>query len=126
MNDYRPHMLPKIRSEMVMNRAKGMPCTYRIASFVPGLQCSGPETTVGGHIATPGKAMSTKSTDIAMGFICATCHAIQEGHDTTSRAYIARNFEVEFQARQTQALIETWTLLIMDGAIIIPDAEIIT
>lgn len=124
--DYRPHLLPKVRSEAIMEGACGMPCTLRIASFVPGLKCSGPETTVGAH--TPcgwGKGTSTKVTDMAVVYACDVCHAIESGAWIKERDYLWQNHGSMVLQRYLSALTETHALMIQQGVIVIPDAEFV-
>jgi len=78
-------MLPKVRSEDLMNaiggKVKGqyqtlpMPCTFRIAGLV-GLQCAHQETVVGCHSGNLGKGMSTKVSDLTAVAGCMVCHGL--------------------------------------------------
>lgn len=124
--DYRPHLLPKVRSAEIMRSARGMPCTLRIASYVPGLKCGSPETTVVAH--TPcgwGKGTSTKVTDMAGIYACDVCHAIESGVMIKERSYLAKNYPVAIAQRYLTALTETHALMIQQGIIVIPDAEFV-
>lgn len=122
---YKPHLAPKVRSDLIMSTANGMPCTARVASFFPGYRCAGHDTTVLSHENTPGKGIATKSTDVAGCFACIHCHMIIEGVDRQRREYIEQKYPVAYESRIKQAIIETWNLLIFKKVIIIPDAKFI-
>lgn len=124
--DYRPHLLPKVRSAEIMRSARGMPCTLRIASYVPGLKCSGPETTVVAHMPCGwGKGMSTKVTDMAGAYGCQTCHDIVDGRMSEALDYLFINHGSMVLQRYLSALTETHALMIQQGIIVIPDAEFV-
>lgn len=125
MNHYNPNRLSKVRSEAIMRAAEGSPCTLRIASFIPGKKCSGPETTVACHLPVWGKGVSTKVTDMAAAFGCATCHAILDGIDQDARRYLEHHYKNAVLERMLHGLTETHALLIQRGVIIIPDAQLI-
>lgn len=124
---YRPHLLPKIRSNQIMAAAAGMPCTLRIATFYPGFSCAGPETTVSCHLdnlgPAGGKGTATKPTDMAAVFGCKHCHDIMSGADLERHKFVTLNYEAAVLQRIIHALRETHALLIQQGVIIIPDGE---
>lgn len=120
---YRPHMLPKVRSERIREAAAGMPCTLRIASLVPSLTCADRSTTVLCHLNSAGKGMSTKSSDTFGVFGCKACHDILDGVDL-ARSYIEQFEVIEFHKRQIAALHETQALLIMAGILSVQGGEI--
>jgi hypothetical protein len=120
--DYRPHLLPKVRSRGLLDVA-GYPCTLRVSSFIPGHSCAHVSTVVACHLNTPAKGVSTKSSDIASAAGCAHCHDLLDGRDARVE-WIISQYPTAFQNRLVQALIETWTLHIMNGRIVIPDGEI--
>lgn len=122
---YRPEMLPKIRSEAIMEAAEGAPCTFRIASFIPGRKCAGNDTTVGCHLPIWGKGTSTKVTDMAVGFGCRACHDIIDGVDREALRYLEKYYGAAMLERLLKGLTETHALLIKKGVIVIPDGEII-
>lgn len=125
MIDYRPHLMPKVRSDRIMEAASGMPCTLRIASFVPGLTCAGINTTVGVHLdGMGGKGMRTKDTDMAVAFGCCVCHDIISRVDKRSHEFLAEHYPAAVMERMLRGLIETHALLIDMGVIQIPDARI--
>ncbi|MFV1626822.1 MULTISPECIES: nuclease domain-containing protein [unclassified Phaeobacter] len=125
MIQHRPHLLPKIRSEGIMDAAEGAPCTLRIASFVPGRRCAGHETTVGCHLPIWGKGKSTKVTDMGVAFGCSACHAIIDGVDQEALRYLEKKFGAAMMTRMLHGLTETHALLIDHGVIVIPDAVIV-
>jgi len=129
INNYRPHMLPKVRSEQIMAAAAGMPCTLRISSFYPGYTCSGPDTTVGCHPdnmgAAGGKGTSTKPTDMLVMFGCKHCHDIMAGVDKKRHEFVVLNYEAAVLERMIHALRETHAMLLEEGIMVIPDAEFV-
>lgn len=124
LDHYRPHMLPKLRAPSIMEAAAGMPCTVRISSFIPGHTCSGRNTTVGAHLPVFGKGMSTKVTDLAVAFCCQHCHDLIDGRDHRW-SYLREQYPTAIMERMLNALIETQTLCLMQGIIIVPRAELI-
>lgn len=122
---HNPTMLPKVRSEAIMAAANGSPCTLRIASFLPGRRCSGPETTVGCHLPVWGKGVSTKVTDMAVAFGCSCCHDLLDGRDREGWAYLMKHCRAGVAERMLHGLTETHSLLISQGVIQIPGATII-
>ncbi len=114
---YSPALLPKVRSEPLMEAIADMPCTLRVSSFYPGHSCASAATVVGCHLDSVGKGMSTKSTDLAVVAGCLNCHAILDGVDTKRHAYIAEKYPTAFESRLRAALIETHAMLIQRGII---------
>lgn len=119
---YRPHMLPKVRSSLIMASAAGSPCTLRIATFVPGLMCADRSTTVGAHLPIGGKGTSTKGTDMAVAFACGVCHRLLDEPSPMERKYLD-SYGGAVLDRMLRGLVETHALLIDQGIIVIPDAE---
>lgn len=113
---YRPDLLPKVRSDQIMASASGTPCTLRIASFF-GQRCDGPETSVMCHLPVGGKGMSTKVTDIAVACGCRTCHQLLD-EGGAIQAYPAAVMD-----RLLRGHVETLSLLLMLGAVVVPDGE---
>lgn len=110
-----PHMLPKIRSPRLMKAMKGMPCTLRIAGFVPGCSCASDDTVVGCHLPVIGKGVSTKVTDLAVAAGCYACHRIIDGQDKKAWDYLAKNYPAAVAERMLNALVETHARLILKG-----------
>lgn len=125
MNIFNPFMLPKVRSDAIMEAANGSPCTLRIASFIPGRSCTSRETTVGCHLPIWGKGASTKVTDMAAAFGCSACHAIIDGVDQEARRFLEEKYGAAMTTRMLHGLTETHSLLISQGVIQIPGATII-
>jgi len=121
-SDYRPHLLPKLRSDQLMAAMALFPCTLRIASFIPGATCAHQSTVVGAHLQVAGKGIGTKVTDMAVVAACATCHALQERRDPRIELIEAR-YPIAVTLRYAQALVETHTLLMMDGVLVVPDGN---
>lgn len=123
MTDFRtipnPALLPVVRSPVLMNEIRGMPCALRVASFVPGRRCSGIETVVGCHLPGFGKGVSYKNTDLAVCAGCAACHDILDGRDGEAADYIMRHYPSAFQEQINRALQETHARLVGLGVIIV-------
>jgi len=124
-NGYPPHMLPKVRSNAIMAMANGAPCTLRLCSYFAPYQCSDETTTVGCHMPVAGKGISSKATDLAVVFACSRCHAIQEGADLERYNWLTEKYPSVLPTRIMNALVESWTMMVMQGVIVIPDGEMI-
>lgn len=119
-----PALLPKIRSRKLLDATHEMPCTARVASFIPGKTCHG--STVPAHLdRTHGKGMGTKVSDINVAAACFACHAIIDGVDLKGREYIRKNCEAAYQAQIVKAFAETLARLVADGLVVVPGAEIV-
>ena len=121
---YAPHLLPKVRSERLMESIRGMPCTLRISSFVPGHKCASRETVVGCHLPTIGKGTRTKVTDLAVVAACFHCHNLLDRVDLRID-YIEMKFPAALAGRMLDALVETHAMLVSAGIITVADSEII-
>lgn len=110
-----PQLLPKVRSESLMQMMQHMPCTLRIASFIPGRKCAPQSTVVGCHLPTIGKGMSTKVTDLAVAAGCQHCHDLLDGRDRAGRDYLIEHCSAAVATRMTDALVETHARLIELG-----------
>lgn len=117
---YNPHLLPKIRSKKIMAEFGTMPCTLRIASFIPGHRCAGQNTVVGCHTGSLGKGMSTKTSDAECVAGCMHCHALLDGADPRFFDLLETN-PLPLMKRIIDAGHETRALLIQRGLIVIPD-----
>lgn len=124
MTQYRPHLLPKVRCEALRQSANEMPCTLRVASFVPGGRCSF-GTTVLCHLGNVGQGTATKENDMAGAYGCAACHRLVDAVDCKDLDYIVETAPAAFMHRVLNAMIETHTIMVMRGLIIVPDSEII-
>lgn len=111
-----PLLLPKVRSTALMESARGMPCSLRVASFV-GLPCSGNHTVVGCHLPVLGRGVATKATDLAVAFGCQTCHDIIDGRNQNAREVILANYPGAYYERLLSALVETQARLVALGII---------
>lgn len=119
-----PTLLPKVRSEALMDECRNMPCELRIASFI-GLPCEHQSTVVGCHIeGSIGKGVSTKVSDLFVAAGCRLCHDLLSGVDPRGLV-IAQQYPSAFWhqvMRANQATISRW---IMAGLIEIPDGKLI-
>jgi hypothetical protein len=120
-----PALLPKVRSEAIMQAANGQPCSLRIASFIPGRKCAPAATVVGCHLPTIGKGMGTKVTDLAVAFGCQACHDLLDGRDRAGAEYLIQNFPTAVATRLTDALVETHARLVGMGIITVEGGEVI-
>lgn len=111
-----PQLLPKVRSDAIMQAADGQPCSLRIASFV-GLSCSGTHTTVGCHLPVIGRGVATKATDLAVAFGCQVCHDILDGRNQNAQALILEKYPAAVANRLLNALVETQARLVGMGII---------
>jgi putative nuclease YbcO-like protein len=120
-----PHMLPKVRSDLIMASAAGEPCSLRISSFCPGHSCSGTNTTIGAHLPVFGKGFNSKVTDTAVAFACYNCHLILDGVDKARSDFITENYSTALMERLLNGLVETHLRLIMAGVIVISDGRMV-
>ena len=131
ITDFRPHLLPKIRSTRIMaapsiiRQKTGvmMPCTLRIASFI-GMSCDNDDTNVMAHLPGPGKGTSTKVTDMAAVCACHLCHRLLDQPSPSERAALNR-YPSAVSERFFKAMIETQAMLVAHGIIEVPDGEMI-
>ena len=119
-----PMLLPKVRSDAIMQAANGQPCSLRIASFV-GLSCAPDSTVVGCHLPVIGRGVSTKATDLAVAFGCQTCHDILDGRNQNAQAVIIDKYAAALATRLLNALVETQARLVGMGIISVEGAEVI-
>ncbi len=109
-----------------MRETHGRHCSLRIASLF-GKRCDGPHTVVPAHTDGVQKGMSTKTSDLFVVGACFTCHQILDGVDY--RALIARCDDprraLEVERRIRAALVETQSIHVRDGLIVIPGATLI-
>ena len=122
---YNPVMLKKVRCSTLLDATRYMPCTLRIASFVPGMKCSGRDTVVPCHCGNVGKGMSTRVSDMMIAAGCHICHDILDGRREGDRDYIMKNYPAAVMHRIMSGVFETQAMLIEMGLIVIPGAEII-
>lgn len=120
-----PHMLPKIRSRKLLDACRHMPCTIRVASFVPGKRCSCQDTVVGAHLPVMGKGVGTKVSDLFVAAACMACHDIIDGRDRSGKDYIEANYPAAYANRLMLGLAETQSRWIGMGLISIPGMEVI-
>lgn len=122
---YNPVMLPKVRNSALLDACRYMPCTLRIASFVPGMSCSGRDTVVPCHCGNVGKGMSTRVSDMTIAAGCHTCHDILDGRRENERDYIMEKYPAAVMHRIMSGVFETQAMLVEAGLIVVPGAEII-
>lgn len=118
---YNAHLLPKLRSDRILIAVRGLPCTLRIASFVPGHGCAHNATVVPCHVRCGGKGMGTKESDFMVVAGCQHCHDLLDGRDSRAEV-LMQKYPAGVLQRVISAIWETQTLLISQGAIVIPDA----
>lgn len=119
-----PHLLPKIRSEALMQSATMFPaCTLKLGSFV-GIPCAPSSTFVMCHLPTIGKGMSTKVSDLFTACGCATCHDILDGRHSTGHD-IRWMYSAAFAEQIMRAHHETMSRWVGMGLLIVPDMDVI-
>ncbi len=80
-----PALLPKVRSQAIMDSAQGMPCSLRL----PGICNHNDATTVLCHLPGIGKSMGSKVSDIHGAFGCSACHDAIDRHTYEKRGLTA-------------------------------------
>lgn len=119
-----PSMLPKVRSEALMQSIQHMPCCLRVSSFYPGHKCAGRDTVVGCHLPTIGKGMSSKVSDLFVAAGCFHCHDIIDGRDRKRADFIQQNYPTAYALRLLHGLAETQSRWISMGLLSTPDMVI--
>ncbi|WP_306150670.1 nuclease domain-containing protein [Roseovarius sp. MMSF_3281] len=132
--NYRPHLLPKVRSEALTNAIGGkiagqhfsapMPCTVRISGLVPGHRCADQSTVVAAHTGNLGKGVSTKVSDIACVAACMACHDLIDGRDSRWW-WLMDNRCFETMNRIITAQHETLAMLIEHEIVVVKGGELI-
>ncbi len=121
-----PMMLPKVRSPALLAAVKDMPCTLRVASFIPGQQCAHQTTVVPCHIdRSLGKGMGAKVSDLFVAAGCFHCHNIIDGRDQKSVAYIMDHYPTAFMERLLKGLCETQSRWVSMGLIEVKGGEVV-
>ena len=113
-------LLPKVRSQVLMDAMELLPCTLRIASLAPGMSCAPEDTVVGCHLPVGqagGKGVATKVTELAVAAGCRHCHNILDRVDQKSWSYIYKNFPHILHLRMLHGLVETHARLYEMGII---------
>lgn len=114
MNLYNPERLPKIRSRKLLDEIRHMPCTLRIASFIPSHRCSPDDTVVPCHVQTIGKGMGTKVSDLFVVAGCMACHDLLDGRDKRW-TWLMEHYPAAVMHRVVRAMCETQTMLMQAG-----------
>jgi hypothetical protein len=130
---YAPHLLPKIRSDAVLDFIGGkvngvkvqpcFPCCARISSFIPGHSCASRETVVGCHTWGFGKGIATKTSDFPCIAGCVHCHDLLDMRDKRI-FWIQEQFPIPLARRLIEAVHETTSLLVSAGLVQIKGAEL--
>lgn len=102
-----PMLLPKVRSRKLLDAVRHMPCTLRVASFVPGRSCARQSTVVPCHLPSIGKSQGSKVSDLFVAAGCLYCHDIVDGRDRAGRDYIDAKFPAAFADRLMKGHHET-------------------
>lgn len=114
MNIQNPYLLPKVRSEDLRQSIKHMPCALRISSFIPGHKCADQSTVVGAHLATIGKGVATKVSDLFLVAACSHCHDLLDGRDKRWW-HLIENYPAAVMQRQIDGLAETQSRWVQMG-----------
>lgn len=113
------HLLPKARSDVLMQAMSGYPCALRVSSFYPGHTCASAATVVGCHVGSFGKGVGTKVTDLAVVAGCQNCHDIIDGRDKKRQDWIINHYPTAYVDRLLNGLIETHARLYSEGIILV-------
>jgi len=123
---HNPALLPKVRSPALLAAVKDMPCTLRVASFIPGQQCAHQTTVVPCHIdRSLGKGMGAKVSDLFVAAGCFHCHNIIDGRDQKGAAYIMDHYPTAFMERLLKGLCETQSRFVAMGLIEVSGGEVV-
>lgn len=110
-----PVLLPKVRSDLIMAAARGMPCSLRL----PGICNHDNSTTVTAHLPGIGKSMGSKVSDLHSAYACFACHTAIDTFGWEKRGLTA--------AMVLDAMLrghcETQSWMIHMGVIVVPDAR---
>lgn len=120
-----PSLLPKVRSRSLLDTVRDMPCTLRIAGFVPGGACSPQSTVVPCHVKSAGKSMASKSSDLHVVAACHACHEIMDWRDKKGADYIADRYAAALAWQVVNAIYETQHRWVAMGMIDVKGAEIV-
>lgn len=123
MKHHSPSLLPKLRSDVLMDAMRHYPCTLRLCTFL-GESCAPSNTVVGCHLDSQGRGMSTKSSDLYVVAGCMKCHDILDRRDSRWKILHER-YPAATERQIRMALQETLALLLRDGIIIVKGGEII-
>lgn len=132
MNEHSPTLLPKVRSEILMNAIGGKfgseyhlpyPCALRLCTFF-GEPCAPRDTVVGCHLDSVGKGMSTKSNDIFVAAGCRKCHALIDRTDERWQILFDR-YAAATEHQIRMAMQETLGRLLADGIITVKGGTLI-
>lgn len=119
-----PMMLPKIRSRALLDACRHMPCSLRVASFIPGNRCAAQDTVVPCHIPTIGKGMGTKVSDLFVAAGCLHCHDIIDGRDRAGADFIAANYPTAMMDRLLRGMCETQSRWVGMGLLVATGDEV--
>lgn len=118
-------LLPKVRSKILTDEAKFMPCAARISSFIPGHRCNTDEgAVVWAHLGSLGKGTSTKVSDLNGCAACGNCHDLIDGRDNRIW-WIIKNYPVAFFERIMNARDESSGRLVEVGIITVKGGKIV-
>lgn len=121
-----PHLLPKVRSDILRKSCRDMPCTLRISSFIPGFRCSGDDTVVDCHIDKAiGKGTGTKVSDLFMAAGCLHCHDLIDRRNIAGWSYIVEKYPAAVMERLLKGMAETQARWVHMGLITGEDWEIV-
>lgn len=110
MMGYNPELLPRVDSPTLRKAVEGFPCTLRISSFIPGHSCSGKDTVVGCHMATIGKGMGLKSSDLFIAAGCFNCHNLLDARDGRWH-WVLEHYPIAAMGRIMRGVHETQSML---------------
>ena len=113
-----PHALPKVRSRKLLDACADMPCTLRMASFIPGQTCAPQNTVVGCHVGNLGRGVATKVSDLHVAAGCMACHSLIDRRDNRV-TWIMEQYPAAFMERLMLGVFETQSRWVALGLITI-------
>ena len=119
---YRPAAQPTMISDALRAACAGMPCTPRIANFIPGHRCAHQDTVVGAHTAKFLNGMAKKPTDFGVAASCLHCHMLIDMVDKRWE-WLRDNHAAAVTKRLLEGIMETQTMLWQVGIISIKGAN---
>lgn len=110
-----PHLLPKVRSPALMDACRDLPCTLKLATFIPE-PCAPQNTVVGCHLPVFGKGTGTKVSDLYVAAGCSLCHDLLDGRDPRGGKWRSAH-PAEWHGQILRALCQTQALMVERGII---------
>jgi len=112
-----PALLPKVRSDRLMESASGQACSLRL----PGICNHRNDTVVSAHLPGIGKSIGSKVSDLHTAYACSACHTAIDTFGWEKRGLTA--------AMVLDAMLrghaETQARMVGMGLILVPDMRVL-